>query len=147
MRAVKFISVFLLGSLLSQGQSKKADSLISTLRDSQIQMDSNWTGPVFSFKDSTITLLVGEGKQVAPLLLPLLSDTAKGIAAHCVLTDLYGLGGLIRTTIESKSDSTKTYYNYNKLQFYENEERVYSTQAELNRNKKWWINFLKQKSR
>jgi hypothetical protein len=106
MRVINIILLFLFFSRFFQGQSKRIDSLINRLRDRTIQIDGKWIGPVFSFADNTIELLISEGKQITPKLVRLLDDRAKGIAVHYVLTDLYGLGELIKINY-LKTDSTK----------------------------------------
>jgi hypothetical protein len=142
MRVLPIIAILFLATYTAQGQSQTVDSLVARLHNQLIQMDGDYFGPRLRLKDSTIALLIAEGKDITKQLLPLLVDTAKGIAAHFILTQIY----LPRQELEFgyskqyKADRVRL----NKLLFYFKNEKVFALMKELKQNKMRWIAYFRR---
>lgn len=87
---IKHITIltFLLLSLLGSSQSKKIDSKIKELNNSQFIIDHS-DKALFSVKSSAAKKLIKTGKPALPQLIEALNDTARVIMVQYVLCEIW----------------------------------------------------------
>lgn len=152
MRYFLTILTFTFFYLTTFGQTKNIKSLIDSINNKQvgIAMQYVWY-PVM--KSSSGDALLKIGKSATKDLISVLDDSAKGIIAHFILSNIWGqeikkagwnVGSRVEF-IENNLDSINTIY-LSGLTFYQNSSfRLFVGQEELERNKKEWQIFITTK--
>jgi hypothetical protein len=130
-------------------QSDHINSLISKLDNNKLRgtCNYNWVLKNHS-KEADSLIIIGKSKTIDSNKLYLnlynmLTDTSKGIMAHYVLSSILNgetsSGGFF---FEDENETIE--YQYGQLRFYENKyRRMFTSQIELERNKKIWTVILK----
>lgn len=153
MRHILTILLLTYFSLTCFGQKQNIDTLISKIDNKQIVVVTQyvWYPKMFSPAGET---LIKIGKPLTNKLIPLLSDTNKGIVTQFILTtiwnkDLQKAGWKTESyvrNIKNNRDTVNEIY-FSGLTFYQNNNlKIFARQDELDRNKNKWLKFIKTKS-
>lgn len=140
-------------SLTTFGQTRKINSLIDSINNKQvgIAMQYVWY-PVM--KSSSGNSLVKIGKSATKKLIAVLNDTTKGIIAHFILStiwseDLKKAGWKVGSGvyyIPNNLDTVNQIYLSGLTFYQDNNNRIFTRQDELDRNKKEWQAFIATRS-
>ena len=148
----QFITILALAtlSLTCFGQKQSIDTLLGKIDNQQIvvMMQYVWFPKMFSpAGDSLISI----GKPATDKLIPLLSDTSKGIIAHYILSNIWAdkldkAGQSLGSNVHQVDNDTTAILGilYTDFIYYpDNYRHNFSKQTDLDNNKQRWISFFK----
>ena len=135
--------------LTSVGQNQNIDTLISKIDNQQIVvvMQYVWYPKMFSLAGDS---LIKIGKTSTDKLIPLLSDTSKGIIAHYILSNIWAdklekVGQHLGSNVHQVDNNTRAVLGilFTDFIFYQdNDRKNFARQVDLENNKKRWISFF-----
>ena len=143
------IFALLIVNLKSSGQTISIDRLISRIENNQLEGVCHWFWSLENGSkeaDTLINLSKKINSELKPIykqniidkLIPLLTNTSKGIIAHYILSNIFTRGN--KQSSEYLQDSLLTIrYTYNNLEFYWNKNRfMFADPRRLIENKRNW---------
>jgi hypothetical protein len=136
-----FIAIFLLACQGGFCQDANIDSLISQLSDTEIRGECNYNW-VVKLNSKAGNMLERIGKPATKKLLSALTDSARGIAAHYVLTRIYKPNEAnLQLWAWAEKDNLNV-YKFNGLLFFESQNGTYTSRNELMSNLSNWKSYL-----
>ena len=137
--------------LVGHTQTSSVDNLIAKLDNEKLFGTCNYVWVLKNgCKEADTLINIGKTKRTDKAALPiklfnLLTDTAKGIIVHYVLTNIIYEGGITSGTIYFYDKDGTLEYNYNGLRFYQDNHRsMFVSKEELEHNKKVWTGLFRQ---
>jgi hypothetical protein len=149
MKSLLLYILFSLSFSILFAQNEHINSLINKLNNDELRGTCNYNWVVKNYsKEADSLILIGKSKttnsnKLCLDLYNILTDTSKGIIAQYVLSSILNgetsSGGFF---FEDEDETIE--YQYGELRFYENKyRRMFTSQIELERNKKIWTVLFK----
>ena len=139
------ILLVLCASFSSFAQSDKIDSLINEIANKNVIDDGDYVGAKITLRGNAVDALLKIGKPASNKLVNVLTDSTKGIIAHCILTWIWGKGERPKTYCSDRDHICM--YLYNNLCFFRNSKGIYTNLDYLIDNQFEWSLFINHKHR
>jgi hypothetical protein len=135
------IAILLLACQRVSSQDAKIDSLIHQMSNTDIHGECNYNW-VVKFNSKAGNELERIGRPATEKLLTALTDSARGIAAHYVLTRIYKPDARIAHLLALAEKDNLIVYKYNGLLFFESQHGTYTSKDAMRTNLSEWKSFL-----
>jgi len=126
---------------IAKGQINNIDSLVARINNNQLYGTCHYVW-ILEMKSSAGEELIKFGYPAINKLILYLDDNEKGIITHYIITKIHGIYNLSSSFDHIEKDSIID-YNLNGLRFFEKLNHFYTYDSLLIKNKKQWIDKLK----